>query len=212
MTSTWTRTVHVTVCRRIGSSATLTQVPRWEPGSRERLQKAALELFAEPGYEHTTVAAIAARAGVTKRTFFRHFADKRGVLFAGAEDLQALLVDEIERAPDELTPLEVIAAAIVAVDWQGMAPRAALRQRQAVITATPELMERDLIKLDALAAAFAEALRRRGIDDPAARLAAQVGMTVFRTSYDRFVESDGEEDMSAIVDGVLAGLRATVAA
>ena len=186
-------------------------MPRWEPGSRERLQKAALELFSEQGYESTTVAVIAARAGVTKRTFFRHFADKREVLFAGSEDLQALLVNEIEQAADELSPLEMIAAALTAVDWQAMAPRPYLRQRQAVIAATPELLERDLRKLDALAAAFADGLRRRGIADASARLAAQAGMTVFRTSYERFIDSDTDADMSAIVDDVLAGLRATLA-
>ncbi len=187
-------------------------MPRWEPGSQERLQKAALELFSERGYDTTTVAAIAERAGVTKRTFFRHFVDKRGVLFAGAADLQALLVNEIDRAPDDLAPLEAIAAAIVAVDWQGMAPRRYLLQRQTAIAATPELMERDLIKLDSLALAFAEALRRRGLDDSAARLTAQAGMTIFRTSYERFLDCDSEDDMPKIVDEVLAGLRATVAA
>lgn len=185
---------------------------RWEPGSRERLQQAALDLSREQGFENTTVAEIAARVGVTKRTFFRHFADKREVLFAGAEDLQALLVEEIARAPSELPPLGAIAGALAAVDWHAMAPRTSLRQRQAVIAASPDLMERELIKFDALTAAFADALRRRGIDDSVAQLAAQAGITVFRTAYERWIDADDEKDMAQITDDVLAELRAAVAA
>ena len=185
---------------------------RWEPGSRERLQQAALDLFNEQGFENTTVAEIAARVGVTKRTFFRHFADKREVLFAGAEDLQALLVDGIARAPIEVAAMEAIAAALADVDWHAMAPRAALRQRQAVIAASPELMERELIKFDALTAAFADGLCRRGIDDPVAKLAARAGITVYRTAYERWIDADAEQDMAPIVDDVLAGFRAAVAA
>ena len=185
---------------------------RWKPGSRERLQEAALDLFTEQGFENTTVAEIAARVGVTKRTFFRHFADKRDVLFAGADDFQRLLVEGTVQAPSELAPLEAIAAALAAFDWQAMAPRAAQHQRQAVIAASPELMERELIKFDALTAAFADGLRRRGIDDPTASLAAHAGITVFRTAYGRWVDADDDDEMPQIVDDVLAGLRAAVAA
>jgi AcrR family transcriptional regulator len=185
---------------------------RWEPGSRERLQWAALELFSEQGFENTTVAEIAARVGVDRRTFFRHFADKRDVLFAGAEDLQALLAERTAQAPSDLAPLDAIATALAAIGTDSMVPRAAQRQRQAVIAASPELMERELIKFDALTAAFADGLRRRGIDDPTARLAAQAGMTVFRTAYGRWVDAEDEDDMAHIVDDVLAGFRAAVAA
>ena len=185
---------------------------RWEPGSRERLQQAALDLFSEQGFANTTVAEIAARVGVTKRTFFRHFADKREVLFAGAGDLQALLVNAIAQAPSELGAMEAIAVALTAADWSAMAPRAALRQRQAVIAASPELMERDLIKFDALTAGFADGLRRRGIDDSTAKLAAQAGITVFRTAYERWIDTADEPDMEQIVDNVLVGFRAAVAA
>lgn len=185
---------------------------RWEPGSRERLQVAALDLFGEQGFENTTVAEIAARVGVTKRTFFRHFVDKREVLFAGAEDLNTLLVEGIVQAPSELAPLETIATALAAVDWHAMAPRAVLRRRQAVIVASPDLMERELIKFDALTEAFADGLRRRGIDDSAAKLAAQAGITVFRTAYERWIDADDGKDMAQIVGAVLAELRAAVAA
>lgn len=185
---------------------------RWEPGSRERLQAAALNLFSEQGFENTTVAEIAARAGVTTRTFFRHFADKREVLFAGAADFQRLLVDGTVEAPSELAPLDAIAAALAAYDWHAMAPHSAQRQRQAVIAASPELLERELIKFDALSAAFADGLRRRGIDDSAAKLAAHAGITVFRTAYDRWIDTDAETDMTEIVDDVLARFRALVTA
>ncbi len=197
------------VMPRLGYAVAMT---RWEPGSRERLQAAALDLFSEQGFENTRVAEIAARVGVTKRTFFRHFADKREVLFAGAGDLRASLVDAIVQAPGELAPMEAIAAALAAFDWPAMAPREAQRQRQAVIAASPELMERELIKFEALTAAFADGLRRRGVDDPTASLAAQAGITVFRTAYDRWIDEDDETDMAQIVDDVLAGLRDAVAA
>lgn len=187
-------------------------VARWQPGSRERLQKAALDLFTEQGFERTTVGEIAERVGVNKRTFFRHFPDKREVLFAGADDLQSTLVDAIAHAPAQLAPLEAIAAVLAAIDWQQTAPLDALRQRQAVIAASPELMERELMKFDALTAAFADGLRRRGTDDAASRLAAHAGMAVFRTSFERFIDDENIDDMAQIVDDVLAGLRAAVAA
>jgi AcrR family transcriptional regulator len=188
------------------------EMTRWTPGSRERLQAAALDLFAEQGFENTTVAEIAARVGVTTRTFFRHFTDKRDVLFAGAEDLQALLAEWIVQAPSDLAPLDAIASALAAIGTDSMVPRAALRQRQAVIAASPELTERELIKFDALTAAFADGLRRRGLDDPTASLAAQAGMTLFRTAYGRWVDAADQVDMAQIVYDVLAGFRAAVAA
>jgi len=185
---------------------------RWEPGSRERLEGAALDLFSEQGFEDTTVAEIAARVGVTKRTFFRHFTDKREVLFAGAQELQQLLANAIAEASSELAPLEAIIAALVAIDTDSMAPRPYLRQRQAVIAASPELRERDLIKFDALTAAFADALRRRGVADPAADLAAQAGITVFRTAYARWIDAAEQTDLVQIVDDVRAEFRAATAA
>jgi len=115
---------------------------RWQPGSRERLQGAALDLFSQQGYDSTTVAEIAALAGVTKRTFFRHFADKRDVLFAGAGELEAVLAGAIVEAPRELAPLDAISAALAATRADSMVPRQYLRQRQTVIGASPELMER----------------------------------------------------------------------
>ena len=88
---------------------------RWEPNARERLVLAALDLFAEQGYDNTTVTQIANRAGLTKTTFFRHFPDKREVLFAGQEVHSRLLADGAAAAPDSATPLEAVAAALDAL-------------------------------------------------------------------------------------------------
>ena len=85
---------------------------RWEPDARERLVRAALDLFAEQGYDDTTVVQIAERAGLTKSTFFRHFPDKREVLAAGQDALSQLLSDGIAAAPRSATPLEMVAAAL----------------------------------------------------------------------------------------------------
>src|SRR3982074_1927337 len=100
-------------------------MPRWEPGSTERMQMAALELFAEQGFEKTTANEIAARAGVTRRTFFRHFSDKREVLFSGpvTDFPETALVDGIARADGDLMPLQMIASAVAGYDWDALAPR-----------------------------------------------------------------------------------------
>jgi len=184
---------------------------RWEPGSRERLQGVALDLFSERGFENTTVAEIATRAGVDKRTFFRHFTDKRDVLFAGAAELEALLLGRIVEAQSDLPPLDAIVAAMAAVGTDSMVPRHYLRQRQAVVAASPALMERQLIKFDSLAAVFADGLRQRGVDDPTAGLAAQAGISIFRTAYSRWAETDDGADMGQIANDVLTGFRTAVA-
>ena len=185
---------------------------RWQPGSRERLQGAALELFSEQGFERTTVAEIANRVGVTTRTFFRHFADKREVLFADTEQHERQLADATAGAPAELAPLDAITAAIAGLDWREIAPRAVQHQRQMVIAASPELTERELIKLSALTAAFANGLQRRGTEEATALLAAQTGLTVYRTAYQRWIEADIETEIAHIIDAVLADLRAIVTA
>ncbi len=182
---------------------------RWNPGSRERLQEAALNLFSEQGYENTTVTQIAERVGVNRRTFFRNFADKRDVLFSFAEDMQRFLADAIAEAPGELSPLNAVATAISTLD-EWMAPRPYLRQRQAVIAASPELMERELIKMEALTVAFTEGLRRRGNNNSVSDLAARAGITVFRTVFERWIDVGNERAMSQIVDEVLIEFRAAV--
>src|ERR1700749_211636 len=131
---------------------------RWEPDARGRLEKAAMTLFQERGYERTTVEEIAARAGLTERTFFRYFADKREVLFSGSKDLEKGIVDRIAAAPREASPFDAVAAA-----FEGHA----------------DLQERELIKLAALAAAATKALLARGVPDPTASLVAEMGIALF---------------------------------
>jgi AcrR family transcriptional regulator len=150
-------------------------VSRWEPDARGRLQEAALALYGERGFEQTTVAEIARRAGLTERTFFRHFADKREVLFYGSGILQDLLVKAVAGAPPTASPIDAVAAGLDAIPAMFQDRREGSRQRQAVINANAELQERELIKLAKLAMALAGALRERGVPDPAASLAAEAG-------------------------------------
>jgi len=160
---------------------------RWEPNAPGRLQQAAFELYTERGYDQTTVAEIAARAGLTERTFFRHFADKREVLFGGGDRFRATLVDPVDAAPPSATPLEAVVAGIEAAG--SVFPALELvRGRQALILANPELQERELIKLASLATSLGEALRRRGVPDTAAQLAAETGVTVLRIALTRWIE------------------------
>jgi AcrR family transcriptional regulator len=165
---------------------------RWEPGAQSRLAKAAMELYSERGYESTTVAEIAERAGLTERTFFRHYADKREVLFAGAGELQELLVSKVAEAPAELAPVEAITAALVDLaDTMFAASRDFALQRQAIIAANAELRERELTKMATLGAAVAAALRSRGIGEPAASLAAEAGVAIFKVAFERWTSQAG---------------------
>jgi len=184
---------------------------RWEPDSRGRLERAALELFAERGFEQTTVAEIAARAGVTERTFFRQFADKREVLFGGGTTLQDLLVRAVEEAAEPVLPMAAVAAGLEAAAGVLQERRELVPQRQAVIAANAELHERELAKLAAWAAAVAEALRRRGVEEPAASLSAELGMAAFRVAVGRWAQEDGDRPLAAVVAEALEGLRAVVA-
>src|SRR5580700_6480294 len=138
---------------------------RWEPNARGRLEQAALDLYVERGFEQTTVAEIARRAGLTQRTFFRHFADKREVLFAGAGALQEFMVSAVASAPDSAAPIDAVAAALEAAANLLQERREYSRHRMAVIAANPELQERELIKLASLASAIAAALRGRGVPE-----------------------------------------------
>src|ERR671937_1899466 len=133
---------------------------RWEPDARGRLEQAALALYAEHGFENTTVAEIAERAGLTERTFFRHFADKREVLFGGAGTLQERLVTPVADAPDSVAPIAAVAAGLDAAAALLQERREFARRRQAIIAASAELRERKLIELASLAAALADTVRR----------------------------------------------------
>jgi AcrR family transcriptional regulator len=170
---------------------------RWRPDSPGRLQEAALALFAERGYENTTVAEIAARAGVTERTFFRHYADKREVLFDGAGHMQELVVSAVADADDSAGAIEAAVAGLAAAAEVLEQRRAFARRRQAIIDANTELREREVLKLTSWARAIAATLRERGVAEPAASLAGEVAVAVFRIAFERWV-ADGEK--RALVD------------
>lgn len=180
---------------------------RWEPEAHDRLEQAALELFAERGFEQTTVAEIARRAGLTERTYFRHFADKREVLFGGAGPLQDLLVSTVARAAGTVAPMDAVAEALDAAAALIQQRREHARQRQDVIAANAVLQERELIKLATLSAAIAATLRECGVAEPAASLSAEAGIAVFRVSFERWI-ADVSQDFPRLVRGSLVELRA----
>jgi AcrR family transcriptional regulator len=181
---------------------------RWDPNARSRLEQAALALYGERGFDNTTVADIAKWAGLTERTFFRHFADKREVLFAGAGAMQELLVSAVVGAPDSAAPLDAIAAGLDAVGAQLQGRRAFARQRQSIIAANAELRERELIKLAAWSAALADTLRRRGLGDPAAGLTAEVAVAVFRIAFERWVHETDQRTLPELIRESLDQLKA----
>ncbi|WP_435130607.1 TetR/AcrR family transcriptional regulator [Actinacidiphila sp. bgisy144] len=181
---------------------------RWQPGATQRLVVAAVDLFSEQGYDATTVAQIAERAGVTKSTFFRHFADKRELLVAGQETLSRLLADGITDAPADATPLQAVAAGLArASDAMGPANRDLGPRIKAAVAASTELQERDALKSVGLAAAMATALRGRGIPDTTAQLAAEVGILAFKRGYARWSETGREDDAAELAPYALAALE-----
>jgi len=172
---------------------------RWEPDARGRLAKSAMALYAEQGFDQTTVAEIAARAGLTERTFFRHFTDKREVLFYGMEMLRDLLVRAVADAPASATAMDAVSAAFEAAGAMLQEDPDRVRLRDAIVSANAELRERELIKLAALASAVAGALSERGFAEPAASLAAETGVAVFKIAFARWVSEPGQPDLPAII-------------
>ncbi|WP_432839212.1 TetR/AcrR family transcriptional regulator [Dactylosporangium sp. CA-092794] len=182
---------------------------RWEPGAPERLQKAALELFATRGFEQTTATEIAQSVGLTERTFFRHFSDKREVFFHGQERLVDAFVEAVAAAPAGADPMEVVVFAL-----QSTAPvffseerRPFSRMRQSVIEKNPALQEREHHKLGTLAEAMAGALRARGVDELTAALAARSGITVFGLAFLQWIDEGESRSLAEIEDEMLARLR-----
>jgi AcrR family transcriptional regulator len=184
---------------------------RWEPNARGRLEQAALELYGERGFEQTTVAEIAKRAGVTERTFFRHFADKREVLFSGAGALEELLASTVTSAPDCAPPIDAVAAGLEAAGAVLQERRDFARKRQSIIAANPELQERELIKLASLAAAIADTLRRRGVTEPAATLTAEAGIAVFRVAFENWVDETNQQALPELIRESMDELKAVTA-
>jgi AcrR family transcriptional regulator len=185
-------------------------VGRWQPDARGRLQQAALELYSEKGFDQTTVAEIAERAGLTERTFFRHFADKREVLFAGSELMQSSLMKAMEQSPATAAPIDQVAAGLVAAS-DVFLDRDYSRRRQEVISAHADLRERELIKLASLSAAFAEGLRRRGVSEPAATLSADAGVAIFKVAFEQWIAEGNDRSFAELVSASLAELKAVTA-
>ena len=185
-------------------------VVRWEPDSRERLEQAAMALYAERGFDNTTVAEIAARAGLTERTFFRHFTDKREVLFAGAGQLQEAMVRAVAGAPASASPLDAVTAGVEAAGARLPGPVAA-RRRNAIIVANAELRERELIKLASLSAALADTLRDRGVEAALSDLIAEIGIGVFKIAFERWIDESNERSFPELVGESLDQLRAVSA-
>ncbi|MEV6638731.1 helix-turn-helix domain-containing protein [Amycolatopsis sp. NPDC051371] len=182
---------------------------RWQPHAPERLVVAALDLFEERGYENTTVIEIAERAGLTKSTFFRHFPDKREVLFGG-DTMAGLLADGIAGAPATAAPLDAVAHALDAIGREAFTAerREFSARRRAVIAANPELREREALKGLGLTAAMAEALERRGVPDPASRVAAQLGALVMTIAYERWSDPACGDDFGKAVRQALDEVKA----
>jgi AcrR family transcriptional regulator len=175
------------------------------------LEQAALDLYLEHGFDSTTVAEIAERAGLTERTFFRHFADKREVLFAGSAALQEILVEGVTGAPDRTAPIDAVRGALEAVGAVIQQRGEWSRQRQAVIAANVELRERELIKLASLASALADALRRRGIKEPAASLSAEAGIAAFKVAFERWVQQPTKRNLPRLIRESMDQLKAITA-
>lgn len=171
-----------------------------------------MTLFNEQGYDETTVAEIAEAAGLTKRSFFRYFSDKREVLFNGSHNLQECWIGGIEAAPPDAGPMAAVSAGLdeVAELFADRHPFARMRSR--IIAANPELQERELIKLQSLAGAIKTALVDRGLAVNAAILASQAGVTVFHIAFARWVEQDDPAAFKQLMDESLEELRSVTAA
>jgi AcrR family transcriptional regulator len=161
--------------------------------------EAALELYVERGFEQTTVADIARLAGLTERTFFRYFADKREVLFWGSSTLQELIVNGVTSAPDGCAPMEAVAAGLEAGAELMQERREFARRRASVIAANAELHEREVMKLAVLGTAVARALRERGVKEPTASLTAEVGIAVFKVAFESWVKLANRRELSRLI-------------
>ena len=183
---------------------------RWAPGGRGRLEQAAWQLFADRGYDATTVADIAERAGLTERSFYRHFADKREVLFGGAPLLEAALVAATAEAGEAASPLDALAAAFTRVATELFSDGGEYaRLRLRLVSASAELRERELAKMASLSTALADALEARGTPSRQASLAADVAVAAFRQAFEAWAAESGS--MADHLAAAFAEVRALAA-
>lgn len=183
---------------------------RWEPDAQGRLVKAAVELFGERGYEQTTVAEIAERAGLTERTFFRHYSDKREVLFGGGAEFRDSFVVRLEEALTSMSALQAVTIAVQAAgaSLEERVGREFAAARQALVSANPALRERELIKLADIASAMTQVLRDHGVEEPDASMTAELGMAGFRVGFDRWLSPGEERTLPGLIHEALARVPA----
>jgi AcrR family transcriptional regulator len=183
---------------------------RWEPDARGRLQQAALELYGERGFEQTTVAEIARRAGLTERTFFRYFPDKREVLFDRSKTLEEAFTSAAAAAAPDASELDAVAAGLraAATLLETERGRDRARARSRIVAANAELQEREMVKMASLAGALAETLEGRGAAEPTAGLTAEIGIAIFRVAFARWVADGNRRDLTELVGDALDELRA----
>ncbi|HEY3878280.1 MAG TPA: TetR family transcriptional regulator [Trebonia sp.] len=185
-------------------------MPRWEPQARDRLREAALELFLAHGFDNVTVAQITERAGLTRRTFSRYFADKRDVLFAGSERLPGVLADAVGRADPALGPFEAMLSALTEVGDLLADQVEHAAERRAIVEASPELQERGRTKFAEATGALGAALEKRGTEEAAAALLAPVGATIFWTAFDRWARQPGGASLAGRIRETAAELAASM--
>jgi AcrR family transcriptional regulator len=181
---------------------------RWEPDARGRLERAALDLFVEHGFDQVTVPEITARAGLTTRTFFRHFTDKREVLFADANRMPALAARLVLDAPTGLGPADVLIqglAELASVGFEGRLHE--LVQRQAIVDGHDGLRERELHKMETLVEAIADAFCQRGVDELTAAVVAETSVGIVKVALRRWMESCGSEQLPDLMTRSLQTLR-----
>jgi AcrR family transcriptional regulator len=182
-------------------------MPRWKPDARQRLVVAALGLFAEQGYDDTTVAQISERAGLTRSTFFRHFADKREILTAGQKALSRLLAEGIEAAPADATPMAAVAAGLERASGEMTSFNRELSPLlHAAIEANEELQTRDALKSIGMAAAMVDALKRRDVEEPTAQVAAELGVLAFKLGFGRWADPGRDQDPGELATHTRAAL------
>ncbi|WP_328939170.1 TetR/AcrR family transcriptional regulator [Streptomyces tauricus] len=185
---------------------------RWDPGTEGRLVQAALELFAECGYDDVTVTHIAERAGITRRSYFRYFPDKREALFAGSDRLPPALAEAVLAADESAAPLPAVLDAFAEVGSRLVEVIDHAAERRAVIRASPELQERERTKLVALTVAAHDALRERGVDDDHAKLVAQIATITFQNAFERWLDGHGDQDFAFCLQAVTGSLRRVLSA
>jgi AcrR family transcriptional regulator len=183
---------------------------RWEAGAEGRLARAAYELYFERGFDDVTVAEIAERAGLTKRTFFRYFVDKREVLFSGAPAFQERVVAAVISAPEGVAPIDAVVAALTAGGTGLTELGEGARQRQRLIDSSTDLQEREMIKMAGLTTAISGGLELRGIPEATASLTAQAGVAVFRTAFGRWADREGSVEFAPLVHEALDELRTAI--